>query len=100
MSVCGQQQGRCWVVALYKGTFSQALLQKFVFPPHAMCGVCVLSSSPLQDKAQLFSCCRSAAHQKGKGALPFFCGTFVCADCVPYLLVARVRCCLEKKRQM
>lgn len=97
LNVCFQQPGRCCLVALYKGTFSQVLLQKFVFPLHAMYDVCVLSSSPLQDKALLFSCCWSAAHQKGKGALPFFCGTSVCADCVLYLFVACVRCCLQKK---
>lgn len=77
-SVCFQQQGRCWVVALSKGSFSQVLLQKFVLPLRAVCAVCVLSSSPLRGKALLFSCCRSAAQQKGKGALPFVSDICLC----------------------
>lgn len=93
--------GKRWVVALDKGTSSQVLLQKSVFPLHAMCDVCVPSSSPLQDKALLFSCCWSAAHQEGKGALPFFCGTSVCAVFCIYLWhVSDVACGKKKNPQM
>lgn len=64
LKVCFQQRGRCWSVALFKGTFSQVLLQKSVFPLHATCDVCVLSSSPLQDKGLLSS-------HRWSAALPF-----------------------------
>lgn len=93
--------GKRWVVALDKGTSSQVLLQKSVFPLHAMCDVCVPSSSPLQDKALLFSCCWSTAHQEGEGALPFFCGTSVCAVFCIYLWhVSDVACGKKKHPQM
>lgn len=97
MIVRFRQLGRPWVVALYRGIFSQVLLQKLVFPLHIVCGVCVLSSSPLQGTALLSSCCYSAVHQKGRGNLPSFCGTSVCADRVSCSLVACVRCCLKEK---
>lgn len=92
-----QQPGSCWVVALYRGMFSQVLLQKLVFALRAACGVCVLSSYPLQGTALLSSCCCNAAHQKGRGVLPSSCGTSVCAARVSCSLVACVRCCLKEK---
>lgn len=100
LKVCFQQRGRCWSVALFKGTFSQVLLQKSVFPLHATCDVCVLSSSPLQDKGLLSSRRWSAARQQGRGTLPCpslpFRGTPVRAA-VLCIYLWRVRCCLNRK---
>lgn len=74
--------------SLSKGTFSQVLLQKFVFLPGAMCAVCVLSSGPAP--ALLLEC----SHGRERGP-SFSRGTSVCAGLC--WLMARVRCCWQKK---
>lgn len=85
----GGQCWGCWAGALSEGTFSQVLLQTFVFPPGAMCAVCVLSSGPAP--ALLLECSHGRERSSSSSR-----GTSVCAGLC--WLVARVRCCWQKKR--
>lgn len=85
----GSAEGAGLELSLSEGTFSQVLLQTFVFPL-VQCVLCVCS--PL---ALLLPCCWSAP-TGGKGALPpSSCASSVCAGLC--WLVARVRCCWQKK---
>lgn len=63
--------------------FSRVLLQTFVFPPGAVCAVCVLSSDPAP-----------ALPQGGKGKKKFLLPWNIC---LCWFVLARVRCCWQEK---